>query len=72
MLLGLLDTVARKRFLLLLTRHVEEEFEYQGAVAREVVLERANVLVALPPDPFGHQLGRQLLAVQDRLVDADD
>src|SRR5437879_11070323 len=50
-----------KPLALLLLRDVEEEFEDDRAIAREVALEPANILEPLAPDVFGYQPGRNLL-----------
>ena len=50
-----------KAFALFLLRDVEKEFQDHRAVAREVALERGNVLEPLLPDVLGDQLRGDLL-----------
>ena len=61
---GLLQPV-EKPLALLLLRHVEKELQDDRAVAREVTLERGDVLETLAPDIPGHQLRRDLLLGED-------
>ena len=60
-LVGIVEAL-QEALLLLLLRHVQEELADQDAVAHEVALEVADVLVALLPDRLGDQRRRQLLA----------
>ena len=58
---GLFQPV-EKALALLLPGNVEEEFQDHRAVAREITLDRGNVLEPFAPDILGHQLRRNLLA----------
>ena len=57
-----------KRFFLLLARHVQEELENDRPLPREVILEVRNVEEPLIPDAFAHERRRQLLSLQDMLM----
>src|SRR5262249_25725399 len=54
--------------LLLLARQVQEEFEDDGSLPSEVILELRDIEKPLPPDVFAHELRRQILLLQDMLV----
>src|SRR5713226_45906 len=54
----------QKSLLLFLLRDVQEKFPDHHAIARQVMLERIDVLIAFFPDVLGHQRVRQLLRSQ--------
>src|SRR5215470_14234553 len=51
---------------------MQEEFDNENAVAREVALEAANVLEALFPNVFGDKRCRKFLRSKNLLVHADN
>src|SRR5262249_20570324 len=70
-LLGLIESL-EKTLLLLRTRDVEEELADLHAIARQVALEGADVLVPLAPDVLGDELGGKPLAREDFGVHSHD
>ena len=55
----------KKAFALLLLGDMQEEFQDHGAVAREIALDRGNILKAVAPDVFGDELWRNFLFGED-------
>src|SRR5262249_52806575 len=62
----------QEALLLLLVGHVEKELANDDAIARQISLEVAYVLVAIVPDLLGDELGRQHLAIQELGMNTDD
>jgi len=61
-----------KALFLLAVRYMQKELQDDDAVAREVALEPANVAMALLPNIFGDQIGREFLGLEQLPMDAHD
>src|SRR5215470_4348508 len=58
--------------LLFLARHIQEEFQDDGSLSRQIVLEMRDVSEPLVPDPLSDERRRQLLAFQNLVMHAKD
>jgi len=55
---------ARKRFFCSLLGQVQEKLEHEGTVARQVPLERVDILEPFLPEMLSHKRGRNVLRLQ--------
>src|SRR6201999_2237406 len=70
-LVGFFDAL-EEAFSLLVPRDIQEELEDERAVAREMLLEGADVVEAMLPDVLAVQFRRQLLPLHEFGMHADD